>query len=150
MIQRKQTVFLLLAVMATLACAFLQTGLLEASTMGADVKLYNYCTLSADHSRSFVSLPLFVLLLISAVLGIMAVFDYKHRPRQARLCSAIIGIYLAWYVGYVAIGCLLYSDYRLIPSWPAGLPLFAMIMTWLARKGIISDERLVRAADRIR
>ena len=35
-------------------------------------------------------------------------------------------------------------------SLTSSLPIVSLILYWLARRGIISDEKLVRAADRIR
>lgn len=113
MIQRKQTLFLLLAAILVVVCFF--------------VRLFQWVDL---------------LLAASAVLSVYTIFQYKRRIFQARLCLGGLFVLLAWYIG-VAV---LEGEASLVES----LPMVAVILIFLARKGILDDEKLVRAADRIR
>ena len=83
-----------------------------------------------------------MLLAASAVLSVYTIFQYNRRIFQARLCLGGLFVLLAWYIG-VAV---LEGEASLVES----LPMVAVILIFLARKGILDDEKLVRAADRIR
>lgn len=112
MIQRKQTVFLLLAAILAVVCLVVRLQWID------------------------------VVQGLSAALSVYTIFLYKKRPQQARLCLAGLALVFVWYVllavyqGYVeTIDCL---------------PMVNAILILLARRGILADEKLVRAADRIR
>ena len=113
MIQRKQTLFLLLAAILVLVCFFL--------------RLFHWID---------------IVLVVSAVLSAYTIFQYRRRIPQARLCLAGLFILLAWYIGVAALE----GEASIIES----LPMVSVILIFLARKGILDDEKLVRAADRIR
>jgi 4-hydroxybenzoate polyprenyltransferase len=116
MIQRKQSVFLLVAVIIGLVF--------------------------------FLDWPLFVVQVLASAVSCYTIFIYKNRPRQAALCLVSIFGYLAWYI----VLAVLIQQGRLSENipWEACLPIIAAILCFMARKAIIADEKLVRAADRIR
>ena len=111
MIQRKQTVFLLLACILALVCFFMRLQWLDA------------------------------LLAVSAVLSAFTIFLYRRRIMQARLCLVGLFIIFAWYIGLAVL------EGRV--GTIEGIPMVNAILIFLARKGILDDEKLVRAADRI-
>ena len=112
MIQRKQTVFLLLACIVALVCLFMRLQWLDA------------------------------LQAVSAVLSAYTIFQFRRRILQARLCLAGLFVIFAWYIGLAVL------EGRV--GTAEGLPMVNAILIFLARKGILDDEKLVRAADRIR
>jgi len=114
--QRKQTVFLLLAVIVGMVY--------------------------------FMAWPLFVIQMLASADSLIAIFFYRDRPKQALLCLSAIMINLAW---YVCLAVLIHNG-MLSEELPltACLPLVAAILCFLARKGVLADEKLVRSADRIR
>ena len=112
MIQRKQTVFLLLACIVALVCLFMRLQWLDA------------------------------LQAVSAVLSAYTIFQFRRRILQARLCLAGLFVIFAWYIGLAVL------EGRV--GIVEGLPMVNAILIFLARKGILDDEKLVRAADRIR
>ena len=112
MIQRKQTVFLLLACILALVCFFMRLQWLDT------------------------------LLAVSAVLSAFTIFQYRRRIMQARLCLVGLFIIFAWYIGLAVL------EGRV--GTIEGIPMVNAILIFLARKGILDDEKLVRAADRIR
>jgi hypothetical protein len=79
--------------------------------------------------------------LVAALSG-YTIFQFKQRPRQAMFCLVAILFVLAWYIGLAVI--------KWQPQTLDALPMCEAILIFLARKGIIADEKLVRAADRIR
>lgn len=112
MIQRKQTIFLLLACILALVCGGLRMEWID------------------------------VLQVLSAALSAYTIFQYRRRPFQAQLCLAGLLIVFAWYIG-VAV-----TEARV--GTVEALPMVNAILIFMARKGILDDEKLVRAADRIR
>ena len=123
MIQRKQTLFLLVAVIL---------GVIVLST-------------------HFYSWVLFAVLLFASSLSLYTIFIYKRRMRQAAFCLVSIFAYLAWYVLLIVYGKQVApdaQDFQL--PWTAALPAVCAILNFMARKAIIADEKLVKAADRIR
>jgi len=116
MIQRKQTLFLLVA--AILGLVF------------------------------WLSWPLFVIQAFASALSLYTIFIYKKRPLQAKLCLVTILIHFAWYIALAALIHQGKADQNL--PIVACFPLIAAILCFMARKAILADERLVRAADRIR
>lgn len=119
MIQRKQTLFLLLSFMLVVACFFLQV-----------ITIVNG------------------ILLLSAVLSLVAVFLYKRRKQQALLCVFNMLILVLWYLLFAINNQN--PDSVMSLGWPVLLPAIGIIMLFLARQGIIADEKLVRSLDRIR
>ncbi len=123
MIQRKQSVFLLLA-----------------AILGVLI-IVNYPMW-----------PLFLLALVAASLSIYTIFKFKQRPLQARLSVLAAVLFLLWYPAVVLVNKFMMPSglqYDIANVWGA-LPAVSAILCMLARKGIMDDERLVRAADRIR
>ena len=123
MIQRKQSVFLLLA-----------------AVLGV-VVIVNYPMW-----------PLFVLMLVASSLCIFTIFKYKRRPFQARLSILAAVLFLLWYPAVLCVNKYMMStglQYDIVNVWGI-LPFACAALCLFARKGIMDDERLVRAADRIR
>jgi predicted membrane protein len=123
MIQRKQSVFLLLAVI-----------------LGVLI-IVNYPMW-----------PLFLLALVASSLSFFTIFKYKRRPLQARLSILAAILFVLWYPAVMLVNKFMMStglQYDIVNVWGALLAVSA-ILCLMARKGIMDDERLVRAADRIR
>ena len=79
MIQRKQTLFLLVAVIASLLCFFMPIGVILPKGMGGVVSLYNLGFVD-DNGTITVSgtcLPLFILLAVSTALSLATISCIK-------------------------------------------------------------------------
>jgi hypothetical protein len=113
MIQRKQTLFLLLAAILAVVCLVARLQWIDV-LQGA-----------------------------SAILSVVTIFLYRRRILQARLCLCGLLLVFAWYVGIAVTE-------GTISSTTEVLPMVNAILIFLARKGILDDEKLVRATDRIR
>ncbi len=151
MIQRKQTLYLLLSLVVTVACLCMPVAKLEPQGMGLSTLIYNLGTVVPDRGINFSNWPLFALLVVTIPLEAFAVFSYRRRPLQAKLCSWSIVFCLAWYVYYAfALHAAAGDEYAFHLQFAACLPLVAVIALFLARRGVIHDEKLVRSADRIR
>lgn len=86
------------------------------------------------------------LLVVSALFGIYTIFVYNNRKLQAKFCMFNIMLLVGWYILYF----VMYQFFGATAQWPVALPLLSLLCYVLARRGIMADERLVRAADRIR
>ena len=120
MIQRKQTLFLLIAAIASAVAAFCNTG----------------------------TVLMQVLLFVAAAISLADVFLFKNRPRQAFIALIPIVLWLVWYV-LVAVENR-NSAGGFVLTWSDALPAVAIVLVFFARQGIRADEKLVRSLDRIR
>ena len=156
MIQRKQTLFLLVAFICYALCLFLPIATIASKVMGGDSLLYNLGVVSGDQGIVFSAtcLPLFILLAVSAVLALVTIFLFKNRKLQANLCSITALFNVLWYADYALMLFGLVGlpevDGNMTVRFAACLPLVSLILVMMARKGVVDDEKLVRAADRIR
>lgn len=153
MIQRKQTVFLLVAVILTVVCLCLPIGGFNgvggAPAGGAD--MYNLWINMPDGSHDFSVWALFAILLVTCPIALIAVFSYHNRITQSRYCIFNMLLVVGWYVVYAMSAASLSGDLGDFSfSFTAILPAIAFILYFMARKAILADEALVRAADRIR
>lgn len=156
MIQRKQTLFLLAAVIAYVVCLFLPVASIEPAGLGMGISVHCLGTVSGDNGIQIdaTCLPLFLLCAVSAVIALGTIFMYKNRKLQMNLCAIGLLFSALWYVDYLlmffGIIGLESTEGKMNVNFGACLPLVAIILVFLARKGVSDDEKLVRAADRIR
>ena len=150
MIQRKQTVFLFLALLATIACLCLPIGSFEPQGMGTENLLMNLWINETNGGRNFSVWALFAILLVTCPINTFAIFDYHNRKRQARFCMFSMLMIIGWYIVYGVFSQVLMPGFKFHVEFAACLPLIAFILLWLARHSILADEALVRAAERIR
>ena len=85
MIQRKQTLFLLAAIIMTVICLCMQIGSFKAA--GLEVaRVYNLWFTDPLGKHHFDTWPLMAVLLPTAVIGTYAIFLYHNRKVQALFC----------------------------------------------------------------
>lgn len=151
--QRKQTIFLALAVILTVVCLSMQIGSFKAVGLAVG-KVYNLWYTDPFGHRHFDTWPLMAILLPTAVIGTYAIFLYHNRKVQALFCLFNALLIVGWYVCYFVISQVVGDkswgtvDFR--PTWPAVFPVIALVLYLMARRAINADERLVRSMDRIR
>ncbi|MBQ0160687.1 MAG: DUF4293 domain-containing protein [Bacteroidales bacterium] len=177
MIQRKQTLFLLIAVAAMVLCFVFPTAtftakaplgipvagelnlipkaqpdLLQQITSGNPIEI---------NQRDFINTwPNLVLTLLVAAIAMVSIFLYKKRTTQMKvvavdflLCVLDIFLIFIWTVdSYVkkateTIHCTDIDTHYTLATW---LPIVAVVFLFLAQRSIKSDEEKVRAADRLR
>ena len=85
MIQRKQTLYLLAAIVMTVICLCMQIGSFQISGLGGVARVYNlwYTALGKHY---FDTWPLMAVLLPTTAIGTYAIFLYRSRKTQALLC----------------------------------------------------------------
>lgn len=151
MIQRIQTVYLLVVVILSLLTFFMPVmafagidGIYELSYKG----YYNISTGQVlDHAWGLTALGMIIPLIAAVTISL-----YKKRSLQVRL--SIYNIILM--VGYYGLYFFLrhfYVQKTGFPCtmlWPMILPAVSVILTLLAIRAILSDDARIRAADRLR
>lgn len=154
MIQRRQSIFLLLAFIAGLWSLMIPVAAYEPEGMQVATLVYSLLTVGGTAGGSFIPAPLFALELIASCLALITIFLYRNRRLQIRLCGTIVLLQFLWYVYYAVIalaGVIPGTDgMSFAPRMAAILPLIAIILSVMARSGVKADERLIRSADRIR
>lgn len=152
MLQRKQTLFLLLALILTVVCLCLPAGMFYSSGMQPSSLMLNLWVKLPDGSHDHSVWPMFAALLLSCPVTVAAILSYKNRIFQSRLCLMSMLLMLAWYAACAVYGyaspCVAEASFT--PSIAAALPLVNVILLLMARHAILADEAMVRAADRIR
>ena len=157
MIQRIQTIYLLLASIAMGACFFLP--LADAIGVNDSLVLHTYKleSLVPDSEpdvASYFIWPMIVLSSLGVVLPFITIFSYKNRMRQLRLIRfavitlvLLIALFFFYYspeMERVSGGITMYG----VPG--AYLPVVSLIFLILASRAVMSDEKLIRSADRLR
>ena len=85
MIQRKQTLYLLAAIIMTVICLCMQIGSFKAAGLEL-ARVYNLWYTDPLGKHHFDTWPLMAILLPTAVLGTYAIFLYHNRKVQALFC----------------------------------------------------------------
>ncbi len=145
MIQRIQTVFLLIAAVAFFLLFQFPFAVSDIANPGflvdKDFDIYD-------------NIVLIILTVIGGLIALIAIFMYKNRPLQIRLSYLIIiiGIIL------VLVAAVLFYNEAANIMEKVGvtdgiglfMPVLAFISGFLAARYIRKDEKLVRSADRLR
>lgn len=138
MIQRIQSVYLFLAAVAMAVYAFFPAiGGCAGGTATA-------CAAPCEATGFFYTL--YILLALTVILPLVAIFKYKNLRLQQRLCkiSLLFVLTLLIVVGiaaYRAAAC---------PTWFNLLPVAAMVLLCLASRGVAHDRKLLSGSTRLR
>lgn len=159
MIQRVQSVFLLLVAIAMFSLPFLTIWLQVNPEQTQQLKLTAWSLTKTEISSAEVieysnNYFIGILAVVAGILALYSLFQYKNRPRQMFLNminSLVMGICLGTvvYVSYQAnevfnpavSGAYIIGFYTII---------FGLIMNMMANRFIRKDELLVKSVDRIR
>ena len=155
MIQRIQTVYLLLAAVLMSLTLFLPLATIWQGGNEIIIKAW-----FADGTVGFKApLPLYlgIILSVATALPLVTIFLYKKRMTQIRLCVSEI-VLLLGSAAFIALYCYrmcdvlaeLMQELNFTLGFAALMPVVAIIPMVLAIRGIAKDEALVRSLDRIR
>lgn len=140
-----------LAIAITIACLCLPLGYFEPKGMGLNAEMFNLWIKHPEGGVSMTSSVLLAIQVLTASIGVWAIVGFRSRPRQAKLCVVNMLLLIVWYAlaafYTLHVG---YRDYTFHADLAICFPLIAIILYWMARRGVLADEKLVRAADRIR
>ena len=155
MIQRIQTVYLLLVAGLFIALMFLPLADVRSGDMVFSFDIAGLNTLTEPSVLTSSTWPLIVLVAIMALLSLVAVFMYKKRILQIRICvfnslltigfCILFGLYLWRFAKSPDL-----PDFKVSMQVWAAFPIISLILNYLAIRKIGSDEALVRSLDRLR
>lgn len=153
MIQRIQSVFLLVAAIVTIILLFIPIGDIYTAEAQYTFTCFNVHLPNGQAVMS--TLYIALILILSVCISIYAIFKYKDRMKQTKIVSVNMLVFL------VAIMLMIwvYPDFLFPKKFEmAGFRFNYWIMIFvlppvcmfLANRFIRKDERLVRSADRLR
>ena len=149
MIQRIQSVYLLVVTILMVICMCSPIGSIITNANEIS-ELGNLCITFPDGTKDYYPWALFVILLVVAALSFVTIFLFKKRMLQIRLTIFSSVVLIGYYLALVAYLFMLAEDTTFSASWTICLPFAALILNWLAIRGIGADEALVKAYDRLR
>ncbi len=161
MIQRIQTIYLLLVAILSFVCLVSSVGYFTC----ADETIATFSNFSFSAQGLFANyesagpFALGILLIMIILLSLMSIMLYMHRMRQLRL-TIISNILLFGYaLTYIAFAYFYKENLQLVAPdavlvyhlrYSTVLPVICFILNCLAIHGIRKDEALVRSLDRLR
>ncbi|MDL2310182.1 DUF4293 domain-containing protein [Parabacteroides sp. OttesenSCG-928-B22] len=152
MLQRIQTVYLLLVSLLFIALLFMPLTVITADQVYRfDVTGLN--TTLPEAELLFPTWGLFALTALIALLAFVTIFLFKNRILQIRLsifnALLMVGFYaLVFYYVYNLKGDMEGATVSI--KFGLAFPLIALILDWLAIRNIGADEALVRSLNRLR
>lgn len=153
MIQRIQTVYLLIIVALTVATLFLPLAVLQSGDQLFVFAAAGVSTMAAQPELVYPTWGLFALATAISLLAFLTIFLFKKRILQIRLCvfNAIlmIGFYALFAFFYWNLGNQK-EALSLSLKIAFSFPLVCLILNYLAIRNIGADEALVRSLDRLR
>lgn len=151
MIQRIQSVYLLLTTVLLLSAAFLPVGQFVGEDL-VTAHVFRPLGVSLADGSFQSTWGLFGILLLSAIVAACTIFLYRNRMLQIRMTVfssiLLVGYYIALGVFAYILSSDLQASYQF--SWALCLPLVGIILNYLAFRGIYSDEVTVKSIDRLR
>jgi hypothetical protein len=144
MIQRVQTIYLLLATLLSGGSIFL----FNLWTTNEEIEFFVMDSFSSNNTLLVVMAVLFI---VSTVLTFVSVFQFKKRQLQFVLGR------LAILTNFILLGILVYFSQNLsgeitVSEKGIGLliPILTIVLVVMANKAIKKDEELVKSVDRLR
>ncbi|MEX0812468.1 MAG: DUF4293 domain-containing protein [Chitinophagales bacterium] len=95
---------------------------------------------------------------LAALLSLATIFLVNNRPLQIKLSWLIALVILLGFTGSAAVNFLALSNGEAPAAagdivsfkWPLVLPFVALVLNFLAMRGVKADQKLVSASDRLR
>ena len=157
MIQRKQSIFLLLAALCGVLTFFFP---IETFTQAERAFVFSTSGLFQGDGTPIVDaapkLPYSVLFAFFSTVLLACIFLFKDRKRQLLIVRTanllLIGVTVFLFITSNSVRAYLEQGGRVNSQFGAAavLPLAMIVFTFLAERGIRKDEALVRSADRLR
>jgi len=145
MIQRKQSIWLLLA-------ALLNAAVFLGANFSIETRIQN--VLQTNRYTVLQHLPSTLFILAAIVLSLIAIFLFRKRPLQMKISLIALLATMAYcFINWMRIKEI-FANNKMISNYSFGLatitPYFAIVFILLACLGIRKDEKLVKSLDRLR
>lgn len=147
-IQRIQSVYLLIAVILMVVFAFV-----PALTFELADKTVLYGALETGRAGNLHINPLLItLIILISLLAFIDIFLYKNLQRQMTVCfvDIIIGLAMLVAIGIQAFAVSYTKDWAVSWQWYVLLPVLSIIFLMMAHKAMSRDKKKLLDADRLR
>ena len=154
MIQRIQTLYLLIVAALSMATLFLPLATIQLDNLFYSIDASGMNTLTKPSELVYPAWGLMALSAAITILAFVTIFLYKKRMLQIRLCIYNTFLLIGFY-GYFAYLLWKISDFSGVfqfgnAGFALSFPLICLIFNYLAIRNIGADETLVRALNRLR
>lgn len=153
MIQRIQSIYLLIITILTALTLFLPLGEVVIGSAGHIVTVFGLKSLPGTQDIAYSSFPLAGLTVLIAIVSFATIFLYKNRKRQILLSninSFLIVCFYALFFYYVSTVKEQVAAMQYQMGIALAFPLIDLIFYYLVVRKIKADEALVRSLDRLR
>jgi len=157
MLQRKQSLFLLLAALLCFATWFFPVASYDRGSEHFDFRTYGlYAADGTELLDVGVKVPFSILLSVLGVGLLVTIFLYKDRKRQQRFVRStyllLLGISVFLFITDNSMRSYLEQGGSVISHLGLSFyfPIVALVLAFLAERSIKADEDLVRSVDRLR
>ncbi|MDR1980033.1 MAG: DUF4293 domain-containing protein [Tannerellaceae bacterium] len=153
MLQRIQTVYLLIITGLIVGMAFLPLAALQAGETFYSFDVYGVHSIAPDATLVYPVWGLFALTAIIALLAFFAILLYKKRLLQIRICIFNALLMIGFYGFFVFLVWTMkkeLGDLSVSVRIALSFPLISLILNYLAIRNIGADEALVRSLERLR
>lgn len=157
MLQRIQSVYLFLSAALLLAAFFYPViSFINQQQIWLEVYISGFKDYSSPklELNTYITYPMLFLLILTQLMALFAVFTYKNRKSQMRLAKTgitlllvVIALIFFYYGNVLGKVTLSTPDFNHTGIY---LILAALVMLVLANRSILRDDKLVKAADRLR
>ncbi len=152
MIQRIQSLYLLLVSGLMTALAVVPVGVLTGDDIRVEVGAFGYTVLQGSFQSSFPFWVMGVLAALSAFVAFITIFLFKKRSLQASLCTfngVLMVLFAMSYVLFYLVG-LKGVDLDLSLPVSVAFPVVALVFNVMATKAITKDIELLSSLNRLR
>ncbi len=157
MLQRIQSVFLLLAAISLSLMFFFPIAEfigIKDSLILYIFKVQSLVPASTNVYDIWFVMPLLAVVSLVVIFSLLTIFMYKNRMGQIKvirflmlLIAALIGLVFLYYYDILAADSGSEPDFIQIGAFA---PLASLVFLFLANKGVVKDEKLIKSADRLR
>lgn len=152
MIQRIQTIYLLLIVVLAVINMFLPLAVLQQGNELFTFDITGVVTMNETKEMVYPTWGLFGLMCVICLIAFVTIFLFKKRILQIRFCIFNMLLMLGFYAYF---GFLIWTiknevDMTVSVKFALCFPLVSMILNYLAIRNIGADEALVRSLERLR
>lgn len=147
MIQRIQSVFIFFAAVFMGLLLFLP---ISDILVGNQQYVFKAMGIYQGTDLVMKGLPVFIFIIIVALLNLVSIFMYKNRLRQIRFLIYTIMVSIGLFGLFYYFTFASFKDEVVSFRYTVAFPIASAILDFLAIRAINKDEALVRSADRIR